>query len=120
MAETLCNSGAVKLYAGKNAPTLTVAQYETLIKKAEGFVSASSRKDWVTDYASVSDIGKELLQEATAAWAAISTINYDMSGFTSRMEAQTMLDVLWSKVVECINLLRDDKFRTFVIKGGVD
>lgn len=120
MTETLCDSGAVKLGAGSNVSTgITGAMYTSLINQAEGFVSSSSRYDYVTNYASVSTIGKTLLKEAAASYAAIGAINYDMSGYTSRTEAQTMLDVNWSKVVECINLLRDDKFRNFVLTGSV-
>ena len=120
MTETLCTSGAVKLKAGTNAKALTGAEYTELINEAEGFVCLSSRYDWVTNYASVSTIGKTTLKEATSSWAAINAIQTDMSGFTSKEEAQTMLDVLWSKCVECINLLRDEKFRDFVKKGAVD
>ena len=117
---TLSTSGAVKLKAGANAPTLTGAQYEILLEKAEAFVAMQSKYDWVTNEAAIPANTREILQEATAKLAAIDTINYDMSGFTSRLEAQTMLDVLWSKVVEIINLLRDDKFRTFVQRGTTD
>lgn len=119
MTETLCSSGAVKLKAGLNAPTLTSAQYTQLINQAEGFVVSSSRYDWVLNYASVSTIGKTLLEDAVSSYAAINAVGYDMSGFTSREEAQILLDVNWSKVVECVNLLRDEKFKTFVFKGVV-
>lgn len=120
MTETLCEKTDVQLKAGANATTLTDAQYTDLINEAEGFVSASARYDYVTNYASVSAIGKTLLREVASSYAAIAVINYDMSGFTSRTEAQVMLDVLWSKVVEGINLLRDEKFRDFVLKGEVE
>jgi hypothetical protein len=120
-AGTLCTNSNVKYYAGANASATSYAEAYTnvYIKEAEGFVCASSRYDWVTNYASVSAIGKEVLRKATAAYAAIMVINYDMSGFTSRLEAQTMLDILWSMVVEAVNLLRDENFRNFVLSGAV-
>ena len=117
---TFADSGAVKLFAGANAPTLTGAQYDLLLEKAEAFVAVQTKYDWVTNQASVPANTREILQEVTGKLAALDTINYDMSGFTSRMEAQTMLDVLWSKVVEIINILRDDKFRTFTQRGTTD
>jgi hypothetical protein len=118
---TLTTSGAVKLKAGANAPTLTAAQYDALIEEGEAFVSTQSRYNWVTNWPTVSGmVGAGLVEEAVSNHAAIATINNDMSGFTSRTEAQVMLDVLYSKLVDNINLLRDDKFRKFIIKGEVE
>jgi hypothetical protein len=119
MVETLTDSGAVKIKAGTNASILTAAQYEAAINRAEGFVCGQARYDFVTNYAGISDIGKELLDDVTSSKAAIEVINYDMSGFSSRTEAQVMLDVNYSNVVDNINLLRDDKYKEFVIKGVV-
>lgn len=120
MAETLCDSGAVKLKAGADYSTdITAAQYTTLINQAEGFISAQSRYDWVTNYASVSNIGKEFLEEVCSNLAAIEVIKYEMGNYTSKEEAQTLIDVNYNKAVEGINLLRDDKFKNFVLTGSV-
>ena len=123
MAEegTLAIREDVLKFAGANANTTATAEEYTnvYIKMAEGFVCVSARYDYVTNYASVSAIGKEHLRIATAAYAAMKVIEYDMSGFTSKEEAQTMLDVLFSFVVEGVNLLRDEKFRSFILKGDI-
>jgi hypothetical protein len=120
MTETLCTSGAVKLKAGANAPTLTSAQYTDLINKAEAHCAAHARYDWVANYAALPELAKNFLQDLSSSHAAIAVINNDMSGFTSRTESQVMLDVNYSKVVDNTNLLRDEKFRTFLIKGVVE
>lgn len=121
MTETLCDSGAVKLKAGVNVSTsITAAQYTQLINEAEGFLSTQAKYDFVTNYSSVSTIGKTALQDGCSSYAALGAINYDMSGFTSRTEAQTMLDVNWSKVVEVVNLIKDDKYKSFVVSGVVN
>jgi hypothetical protein len=86
---------------------------------AEGTLCANSRYDWVTNYTSVSTIGKEFLRDVCSSLAAIYVINYDMSGYTSRVEAQVMLDVNWTIVREGLNLLRDDKYRAFVLSGTI-
>jgi hypothetical protein len=118
---TLITSGAVKLKAGENAPTLTGDEYDQLIEEGEAFVSVQSRYDWVTNWPTVSGmVGAGLVQDAVACHSAISVIQNDRTGFFSRMDAQTGLDVLYSKLVDNINLLRDEKFRTFVIKGEVE
>ncbi len=120
MTETLCTSGAVKLKAGENAKELTADQYTELINQAEGFISVAGRYDFVTNYGGISEIGKELLKDTASSHAAISVINHDMSGFTSRVESQVMLDINYSKIVDNITFLRDDKFKQFIIKGEVE
>jgi len=120
-AGTLCVNADVVKKAGALASATAVAEAYTnvLIKEAEGFVCACARYNYVGNYSSVSTIGKEFLRDVTSALAAIKAIGYDMSGYTSRTEAQTLLDVNYSNVVESINLLRDDKFREFILTGAV-
>jgi len=116
---TISTSGAVYVKAGENARVLTDAQTNEIIEQAENFVSASSRYDWISNWASLSGTaGAKIVKEAVEDWAAMGIVSNDMSGYTSRLEAQTILDVLWSKIVECVNLLRDEKFRTFTQTGS--
>jgi hypothetical protein len=120
MTETLCTSGAVKLKAGAKAPTLTAAEYTDLINKAEAHCSVQARYDWVTNYATLPDLAKNFLQDLASSHAAISVINNDILSFGSTLQGQTALDVNYSKVVDNTNMLRDDKFKTFLIKGVVE
>jgi hypothetical protein len=117
-AGVLCvNADVVKkagLYA--NATASAEAFTNVFIKEAEGFICAQSRYDWVTNYASVSTIGKEFLRDAVSSLSAMDVINYDAEGFIST-EAQVMLDILWNKVVESVNILRDDNVRSFILNG---
>jgi len=120
-AGTLCINADVEKKSGANgSSTADVEAYTNVyIKMAEGFICAQARYDFVTNYASVSTIGREFLRDIASSLAAIKVISYDASGFTSRTESQTMLDVNWSIVVEGINLLRDEDFKQFVIAGSV-
>jgi len=120
-AGTLCINEDVEKASGANASaTADVEAYTNVyILMAEGFVCAQSRYDWVTNYAGISAIGKEFLREITSSWAAIKVINYNMANYSTKIESQVMLDVLWSVVTEGINLLRDEKFRTFILNGVV-
>lgn len=121
MTETLTTSGAVKLKAGAKVSTaLTAANYTTLINQAEGFICEQSKYDFVTNYSSLSTIGKAFLDHIASSHAAFFAINYDQSGYTSRQESQVMLDTNWTSVVEGANLLRDNKFVDFIIKGNTE
>lgn len=124
MAEegTLCTREDVLKKAGANASATSAAEGYTnvFIKQAEGLISAITRYDWVTNYASVSDIGKEALRQATSSLAAVYVINYDMSGFFSKINAQVMIDINYNAFVDVMNILKDDKGRAFVIAGNTD
>lgn len=122
-AGTLCINADVLKKAGANANTTATAEAYTnvFIKEAEGHLCASARYDWVTNYADVSAIGKEILRDAASAYAAVQAINYDMSGFTSRQEALTMVNILWAGFDKVITLLeKDNNYKDFILTGSGD
>ena len=127
MAEegTLAIRNNVVYEAGLNHNTTYSAEGYTnyYIKKAEGTLCLETRYDWVTNYASVSTIGKEILREAVSCLAAISVINADMSGFSSRQEALIMINILWARYREIVSLiLKDNKYKDFILtaEGEID
>jgi hypothetical protein len=84
-------------------------------------VCLETRYDWVTNVGSISAIGKEALRIAVASLAAISVINYDMSGYTSRAEALIMINILWAQYREVVGLLiKDNNYKEFVLSGAGD
>lgn len=117
MTTTLCASAAVVLKAGANAPTITDAQYTQLINQAEATIATVTRKDWVSTYSTMSSGAKLILEEACSNMAAQYAISYDMSGYTNRAEAETMLDVLNNGVNRALSVLRDLKQQTFIDKA---
>lgn len=122
-AGVLCVNGDVVKYAGVRANATAIAEAYTnvYIKEAEGLICGASRYDWVTNYASVSAIGKEILRDAVASYAAVKSINYDMSGFTSRQEALIMVNILWATFQETMRLLqKDNNYRDFILTGAGD
>lgn len=125
MAElgTLAGQADVEKYAGANANTTSVAEAYTnvYIKASEGYLCLVTRYDWVTNYASVSAIGKEVLRDIVASLAAYKVIDYDQSGFTSRQEALVMMNVLWATAQEGIRLmLKDNMYKEFILSGAGD
>lgn len=122
-AGTLCTNSNVKYKAGVNASAVSIAEAYTnvYILLAEAQLSASARYNWVSNYASVSTIGREILRDAASSYAAVQAINYDMSGFTSRQEALTMINILWAGFQKCITLLeKDNKYKDFILTGSGD
>jgi len=112
MSWTLSTSGAAIYKAGLNANSTATASGAMLAKfsdQAEGVLCAATRKDWVADYATVTANFKPILDDTVSNLIATEIINYDLSGFTSRAEAQTMLDVLRDNTNRNIDILKDDK-----------
>ena len=115
MVDTMCDSGAVKLKAGANVlSSITPTQYSQLINQAESFINTATRINYTDTYAALNADVQKVLEDAASSHAAVGAINYDMSGYTSRAEAQTMLDVNWARLMECIALLKDKKHTDFI------
>jgi len=125
MAEegTLCNNANVGYKAGANCSAVSkgVDYTNVYIKEAEGKICLDARYNWVSNYASVSTIGKEILRDAVSCLAAVDVINYNMSGFTSRQEALIMINVLWARYREIVNqIIKDNKYKDFILTGTGD
>jgi len=117
-ATTMCLSGAVLLKAGANVSSVLTtdasSQIEQFILQAESFINVVTRVNYTDGFADLNADVKKILEDAASSYAAVSCINYDMSGYSSRAEAQTMLDVNWAKFKECIDLLKDKKHTDFM------
>lgn len=120
MAFTFTTSGAMTLKAGNNANsniTVSGAYLTQLSDEVESTINTITRYNWTDVYSTLNTDVKYVLQDAASSMAAISLITYDMSGFTSRSEAQTMLDVLDDRASKAIKELTDIKNRDFVTKA---
>jgi hypothetical protein len=115
MTETLCDKAAVQLKAGTNVnSTITDGQYTQLINQAESYINAVTRVNWVDVYAALDADLKKILEDAASSHAALGAINFDMSGYTSRAEAQTMLDVNYTRLTDAINQLKEKYTTDFI------
>ena len=82
-----------KAGAGANSTIVgTAATLAAWSDDVEGMINAMTRVDWITNAPSTNFAG--FLSDLASTAVAMLIINYDMGGYTSRVEAQTMLDVL--------------------------
>lgn len=116
MAGTLCLSGATFFKAGANvsATIKTDTFAVAMINQAEGYLNAISKYDWVANYASLNAITKLILEEACSNLSAIYAIQYDMSGYTTRQEAEDMVDILWARFNQCKDILEKQDFVNYI------
>jgi len=116
MAWTLCTSGAAIAKAGANSNSTIIASGATLAQwseEAEGRICIQLHTDVVTNFSSYDTLLQYALSDACSSLMAMQIINYDMSGYTSRQEAGTMLDVQDSRYRENLKILEDKKMQRF-------
>jgi len=116
-----CNQADMLRKAGANVnPNLNAANDTTFtysndfISQAESIINARTRKNWSDVYSTLNSDIKQILKQVASDIAATYCINYDMSGYTSRAEAETMLDVLNNSINRGLQLLKDKKVETFM------
>ena len=97
-----------------SATSKAEAYVNSYMTQVESFINSTTRKNWSDVYSSLNVDVKGILKECASNLAAIYIIQYDMSGFTSRSEAETMIRVLYKRAMDCIKILQDQKTETFI------
>lgn len=103
-----------KTGAGASAVSNTEAYINDYMTQAESLINAVCRYNFSDNYATINVDFRGLLKEVASNLAAISVIQYDMSGYTSRIEAEDMINVLRDSVMRGLSLLRDKKVQDFI------
>lgn len=102
--------------AGVNATHFTQGStVNDFVAQAEAFVCNMCRYDFVTNYATLNLINKKLLNQVVSDMVAIWTINNNMVGYTSRAEAETMINVLRESLTKGLLLLGDQQSVTYMV-----
>jgi beta-galactosidase/beta-glucuronidase len=117
MADTgiFATTAEVNYKSGANASATSKAEAYTnsYMTQAESFINVATRFNWSDVYTTLDVDVKGILKEAASNLAAIYVIQYDMSGFTSRGEAESMINVLRDGFLRCVSILRDLKNQDF-------
>lgn len=118
MSYTFTTSGAILMKAGANVSTNFTgtnaqANLSGFSDQAEALINSNSRIDLVAGYSGYGTNTKTILGEIASNLAAMYAISYDMSGYSSKAEAQTMLDVLYNASKRGLDLLRDKNTTDF-------
>ena len=74
----------------------------------------SCRYNFSDNYASLNVDVKGILKEVASNLAAIYVIQYDMSGYTTRIEAEDLINILRDGALRGLSLLRDRKAIDFI------
>ena len=119
MADTgiFCTTAEVERKAGANCSVVSKAEAYTndYVTQVESFINIVTRYNWSDNYATLNADVRGILKEAASNLAAIYVIQYDMSGFTSRVEAEDMINILRDAALRSLALLRDKKTEDFMV-----
>ncbi len=97
-----------------NATAKATAATDVYVLEVEGFVNAATRFNWSDAYSTLNVDVRDMLKEITANLCAINVIQWDMSGFTSRIEAEDMVNILRDAALRGLAILRDKKSQEFI------
>ena len=98
-----------------NATSKATAATDVYVLEVESMVNVLTRYNWSDAYAGLNADVKDILKETTSAICAIYVIQWDMSGFTSRIEAEDMINILRDITLRNLSILRDKKNQDFMI-----
>lgn len=96
--------------------TYDVTMQDNVGMDAEAYITTLCRYDWVANLANLDANSKRLLSEFVARMIAVAGIAYNMAGFTSRIEAENMLNIHIWRIGKIEKILADQKGVTY-IKG---
>lgn len=106
-----------KCGANASATSIAEAYANSFIAQAESTINVWCRKVFAVDTAAFTALPattKQLLTETASNLAAIYAIQFDMSGFTSRGEAEDMINILRDAALRGLSMLRDQKNQKFL------
>jgi len=114
-----CTVNDVQYKAGSGANIIAKGDtcVNNFILQSESFINVMCRYNFSDVYNSLNTDVKGLLNNIASSLAAIYVINYDMSGYASRLEAEDKINVLRDDALRDIQLLKDKKVQDF-IKGA--
>jgi hypothetical protein len=98
-----------------NATAKSAAETDKYVLSVEALVNSLTRYNWsdaVT--AGLNADVQGILTEASACLCAVYVVAQDMSGYSSRIEAEDLINVLRDRALFAIAILRDKKVQDFI------
>jgi cystathionine beta-lyase family protein involved in aluminum resistance len=120
MAHTgiFATSDEILVKAGKNYDTdVNEARINALCSQVESLINCVTRYNWSDAYAGLNADVKGILSEVASNLVAIYIISFNMAGYTTRTEAEDMINVLRDGALRGLSILKDKKVQDFM-KGA--
>ena len=113
---TIVTEAEMTLMSGENVDATgdTEANHNDLAAQAESYLSNLMRFNVVDNYSTLNEDVRRMLSEWAARYAAVSLIAFNMSGYTTREEAEDMMSIHLLRMEKIEFILRDQKTETFI------
>lgn len=113
---TFCVEADIQAKEGAGvSASVSEAMHNEWMKQVEGYINVLCRHNFVDDFSSLDEDVQGILEEAASSLCACYGIAYDMSGYTSRIEAENMINLNMWRFEKAIELLQDQKSVTFMV-----
>ena len=115
MAFTIVTVAEMQFMAGENVDATgdVTANHQFLHDYAVGFLSSITKHDILGDWANLTANFKFLFTEWAARYAGMTLITFNMAGYTSRVEAEDMINVHIFRMGEIEKLLNNSSIQDF-------
>ena len=103
---------------GANATAKAIAATDVYVLNIESYINCITRFNWSDAFTAGLNVDVQgILTEVGACLCAIYVIQWDMSGFSTRFEAEDMINVLYQRAMDGLNLLKEQSVKTFMDKA---
>ena len=113
---TVATEADIALFAGENvdATGYTEINRNLAIAQAERYLCCLMRNNVVDNFSALNADVKAILTEWAGRYCAICFIIFNTAGYTDRIEAEDMINVLRDKALRNMAILKDQKTVTFI------
>ena len=113
----MCTEAEVDAKAGENVDLTgwTEANKNDYVAQAESKVNMVAKRNLSDAYATLNEDVRRFLSRIVSNLGAIPGIAYNMNGYSSRIEAEDMINILWAVAHEDLELLRDERYVKFMV-----
>ena len=108
--EILTKAGELVDGTGASEPRINA-----LCLQVESSINCVTRFNWSDAFTGLNPDVKGILAETESDLVAIYLIQFNMAGYTSRVEAEDMINVLRDAALRNLALLRDKKTQDFMV-----
>ena len=106
----------LRVGAGASSTVKAAGWFDSIVVDMEAVINVLTRKDWkaIDNDSTLSASVRGILVDTAASLAAIQGVTFDMSGYTSRIEAEDKINVLRDSANRNMAILRDMKQKDFM------
>jgi len=117
MTETITTAANAIVKAGSGANATITADTTSLtlfINEGEAYLCNLVKYDLITNWGTLNAIYKLIFSEYVARYAAIQIITYNMAGYTSRIEAEDLINTHLYRLTIIEKILNDSSIKDFL------